>query len=142
MWYSCTHSTGQEERRYNRILLHMFIQSCFFLFISPLFIFPLFISPLFISPLFIYLPRTLGLSLFYTLSSHPHTAGHATSPGRQLQLIRAAGACLHQNVSTITCSLVRWHKALRKLAPSCDGKCYRGSPHVCSPVCFWRNTEL
>jgi hypothetical protein len=45
----------------------------------------------------LYLPRTLGLSLFYTLSSHPRTAGHATSPGKQLQLIRAAGAYLHQN---------------------------------------------
>jgi hypothetical protein len=44
-----------------------------------------------------YLPRTLGLSLFYNLSSHPRTAGHATSPGTQLQLIRAAGAYLHQN---------------------------------------------
>ena len=44
----------------------------------------------------LYLPRTLGLSLFYTLSSHPRTAGHATSPGTQLQLIRAAGAYLHQ----------------------------------------------
>jgi hypothetical protein len=45
----------------------------------------------------LYLPRTLGLSLLYTLSSHPRTAGHATSPGTQLQLIRAAGAYLHQN---------------------------------------------
>jgi hypothetical protein len=45
----------------------------------------------------LYLPRTLGLSLFYTLSSHPRIAGHATSPGIQLQLIRAAGAYLHQN---------------------------------------------
>ena len=45
----------------------------------------------------LYLPRTLGLSLFYTLSFHPRTAGHATSPGTQLQLIRAAGAYLHQN---------------------------------------------
>jgi hypothetical protein len=112
---SCARSTGQEERRYNRILLHTFIQSCFFLFISPLFISPLFISPLliylpcfyislvFISPLFIYLPRTLGLSLFYTLS-HPRTAGHATSPGTKLQLIRAAGANLHQ--IGFTCILV------------------------------------
>ena len=89
----CAHSTGQEERRCYRILLHTFIQSCFFLFISPLFLYlPCFyISPVFISP------RTLGLSLFYTLSSHPRTAGHATSPGTQLQLIRAAGAYLHQN---------------------------------------------
>ena len=92
------------------------------LFISPLFLYlPLFISPLFISlscfylpcfyislvfisPLFLYLPRTLGLSLFYTLSSHPCTAGHATSPGTQLQLIRAAGANLHQ--IGFTCILV------------------------------------
>ena len=46
---------------------------------------------------YLYLSRTLGLSLFYTLSSHPRTAGHATSPDTQLQLIRAAGAYLHQN---------------------------------------------
>jgi hypothetical protein len=38
-----------------------------------------------------------GLSLFYTLNPHPLTAGHVTLPGTQLQLIRAAGACLHQN---------------------------------------------
>ena len=44
----------------------------------------------------IYLPRTPGLSLLYTLSPHPLTAGHVTSPGTQLQPIRAAGACLHQ----------------------------------------------
>jgi hypothetical protein len=100
MLQSWAHSTGQEERRCNRILLHMFIQSCFFLFISPLFISPLFISCLYLPCLYLsclYLPRTLGLSLFYTLSSHPRTAGHATSPGTQLQLIRAAGAYLHQN---------------------------------------------
>jgi hypothetical protein len=42
----------------------------------------------------LYLPRTLGLSL--PLYSHPRTAGHAASPGTQLQLIRAAGAYLHQ----------------------------------------------
>ena len=156
----CARSTGQEERRYNRILLHTFIQSCFFLFISPLFISPLFISPWFISPLFLYLPcfyislvyislvflsplflylpcfyislvyislvfisplflylppnsnpllnnnppSNPGLSLLYTLSSHPRTAGHATSPGTQLQLIRAAGANLHQ--IGFTCILV------------------------------------
>ena len=118
----CARSTGQEERRCYRILLHTFIQSCFFflhispLFISPLFISPLFISPLFISPLFLYLPTNSnplsnnnppsnpGLSLLYTLSSHPRTAGHATSPGTQLQLIRAAGANLHQ--IGFTCILV------------------------------------
>jgi hypothetical protein len=91
----CARSTSQEERRCYRILLHTFIQSCFFF---------LHISPLFISPLFLYLPRTLGLSLFYTLSSHPRTAGHTTSPGTQLQLIRAAGANLHQ--IGFTCILV------------------------------------
>ena len=42
-------------------------------------------------------PSNPGLSLLYTLSSHPRTAGHAASPGTQLQLIRAAGAYLHQN---------------------------------------------
>ena len=94
----CAHSTGQEERRCYRILLHTFIQSCFFfLYISLVYISPLFISPLFLYLPCLYLPRTLGLSLLYTLSSHPRTAGHATLPGVQLQLIRAAGAYLHQN---------------------------------------------
>ena len=64
---------------------------------SVLFLLSPYISLVYISPLFLYLPRTLGLSLFYTLSSHPRTAGHATSPGTQLQLIRAAGAYLYQN---------------------------------------------
>ena len=73
-------------------------------YISLVYISPVYISLVFISPLFIYLPRTLGLSLFYTLSSHPRTAGHATSPGMQLQLIRAAGANLHQ--IGFTCILV------------------------------------
>jgi hypothetical protein len=46
--------------------------------------------------LHLFLPRTPGLSLLNTLSPHPLTAGHVTSPGTQLQPIRAAGACLHQ----------------------------------------------
>ena len=114
--------TRQQERRCYRILLHTFIQSCFFflyislvyislvyislVFISLLFLYLpcLYIALVFISPLFLYLPRTLGLSLFYTLSSHPRTAGHATSPGTQLQLISAAGANLHQ--IGFTCILV------------------------------------
>jgi hypothetical protein len=108
--------TRQQERRCYRILLHTFIQSYFFfLYISPLFISPLFISSLFISPSFIFPnnnnplsnnnpPSNPGLSLFYTLSSHPRTAGHATSPGTQLQLIRAAEANLHQ--IGFTCILV------------------------------------
>jgi hypothetical protein len=86
---------------------------CFYIslvFISPLFIYRprFYISLVFISPLFIYLPTNSnpllnnnppsnpGLSLLYTLSSHPRTAGHATSPVTRLQLIRAAGAYLHQ----------------------------------------------
>jgi hypothetical protein len=51
--------------------------------------------PLFIFFL-IYFPRTPGLSLLYTLSPHPLTAGYITSPGTQLQPIRAAGVRLHQ----------------------------------------------
>ena len=69
---------------------------------SVLFLLSLYLPCLYLPCL--YLPRTLGLSLFYTLSSHPHTAGHATSPGTQLQLIRAAGANLHQ--IGFTCILV------------------------------------
>jgi hypothetical protein len=81
------------------------VQSCFFfLYISLVYISLVYISPLFLYLPCLYLPRTLGLSLFYTLSSHPRTAGHATSPGTQLQLIRAAGANLHQ--IGFTCILV------------------------------------
>ena len=69
---------------------------------SVLFLLSLYLPCLYLPCL--YLPRTLGLSLFYTLSSHPRTAGHATSPGTQLQLIRAAGANLHQ--IGFTCILV------------------------------------
>ena len=67
---------------------------------SVLFLLSLYLPCLYLPCLYLpclYLSRTLGLSLFYTLSSHPRTAGHATSPGTQLQLIRAAGAYLHQN---------------------------------------------
>ena len=78
--------------------------SSFSIYLPCLYLPCFYISPVFISPLFLYLPRTLGLSLFYTLSSHPRTAGHATSPGTQLQLIRAAGANLHQ--IGFTCILV------------------------------------
>jgi hypothetical protein len=60
--------------------------------------------------LLVYISRTLGLSLFYTLSSHPHTAGHATSPGTQLQLIRAAGHIsikMDSPVSWYTCAALK-----------------------------------
>jgi hypothetical protein len=81
---------------------------CFYIslvFISPLFIYRprFYISLVFISPLFISPPNP-GPLLLYTLSSHPRTAGHATSPGTQLQLIRASGANLHQ--IGFTCILV------------------------------------
>jgi hypothetical protein len=70
----CARPTGQEERHCYRILLHTFIQSCFFLFISPLFISPLFISPLNPGPL------TLLYSLFPSMHSRPcHLTRHAAS---------------------------------------------------------------
>ena len=83
---------------------HVYSVLFLLVYISLVYISLVYISLVFISPLFLYLPRTLGLSLFYTLSSHPRTAGHATSPGTQLQLIRAAGAYLHQ--IGFTCILV------------------------------------
>jgi hypothetical protein len=49
-----------------------------------------------LSPFIFFSPQTPGVSLLYTLSPHPLTAGHVTSPGTQLQPIRAAGASLHQ----------------------------------------------
>ena len=83
----CARPTGQEERRCYRILLHTFIQSCFFF---------LHISPLFISPLFLYLPcfyislvfisppnpgpLTLLYSQFPSTHSRPrHLTRHAAS---------------------------------------------------------------
>jgi hypothetical protein len=85
--YSCASPTGQEERCCNRILLHTFIQSCFFLFISPLFISllflyrpcfyisPVYISLVFISPLFLYLPcfyiSPVYISLVFISPSNP-----------------------------------------------------------------------
>jgi hypothetical protein len=51
----------------------------------------------------LYLPQPWAAHSFYSLS-HPHTAGHAPSPVRRLQLIRAAGANLHQ--IGFTCILV------------------------------------
>jgi hypothetical protein len=66
--------TRQQERRCNRILLHTFIQSYFFLFISPLFISPLFISPPNPGPL------TLLYSQFPSTHSRPgHLTRHAAS---------------------------------------------------------------
>jgi hypothetical protein len=84
-------------------------------YISPVYISPVYISLVYISPVYISLvfisppclyisPEPWASHSFYTLSSHPRTAGHATSPGTQLQLIRAAGAYLHQ--TGFTCILV------------------------------------
>ena len=41
-------------------------------------------------------PGHPGRSAYILSAPHPLTAGHTTSPGTQLQPIRAAGACLHQ----------------------------------------------
>jgi hypothetical protein len=68
-----------------------------------------YISLVFISPLFLYLPcfyispEPWASHSFYTLS-HPRTTGHDPSPVTRLQLIRAAGANLHQ--IGFTCILV------------------------------------
>ena len=78
--------TRQQERRHSRILLHTFIQSYFFLFISPLFISSLFLYlPCFyISPLIVILSRIIILPL--TRASHsyilsvPIHAQQATPP--------------------------------------------------------------
>jgi hypothetical protein len=105
---------------------------------------------LFISPLFISLPNNHhppdpGLSLLYTLSSHPRTAGHATSPGTQLQLIRAAGAYLHQNEFTSilvhlrnsqdVCGLyeeVRCKSYDLAAVPGAFGTAAKPAPHTCA----------
>ena len=96
--YPRTQQARKNDAATGSFCTHLFSPvSSFSIYLPCLYLPCLYISLVFISPLFLYLPRTLGLSLFYTLSSHPRTAGHATSPGRQLQIIRAAGAYLHQN---------------------------------------------
>jgi hypothetical protein len=99
----------------------------------------------------LYLPRTLGLSLFYTLSSHPRTAGHATSPGTQLQLIRAAGAnhqigftCIlvHLRSTQDVCVLyeeVRCKSYDLAAVPGAFGTAATPAPHNCQKECFLRN---
>jgi hypothetical protein len=84
---SCARPTGQEERRCYRILLHTFIQSCFFLFISPLFISPplfLYLPCFYISLVFISPPNPGPLTLLYSQfpSTHSrpcHLTRHAAS---------------------------------------------------------------
>ena len=64
---------------------------------SPVSSFSIYLPCLYISP------EPWASHSFYTLS-HPRTAGHAPSPVTRLQLIRAAGANLHQ--IGFTCILV------------------------------------
>jgi hypothetical protein len=114
-----------------------------------------YISPLFISPPCLYLSQTLGLSLFYTFSSHPRTTGHATSPGTQLQLIRAAGAYLHQNEFTCilvhlrssqdVCGLyeeVRCKSYDLAAVPGAFGTAATPAPHISPFFLFWQRECL
>jgi hypothetical protein len=93
----------------------------------------------------------LGLSLLYTLSPHPLTAGHVTSPGTQLQLVRAAGACLHQNGFTSIlvhlrsshdgCGLFSgvWGSQVQVIRLSCSPGRHLGTAATPSP---WKVTML
>jgi hypothetical protein len=111
---------------------------------------PNFFSLNFISLNFISLSDP-GLSLLYTLSPHPLTAGHITSPSTQLQLIRAAGACLHQNgIASILvnlhsshdgCGLFSgvWGSQMQVIRLSCSpwhllGTSTTPAPHTSSPI--------
>jgi hypothetical protein len=134
---------------------HIYSVLFLLVYISLVYISPLFISPLFISLPCLYLPQTLGLSLFYILSSHPHTAGHATSPGTQLQLIRAAGAYLHQNEFTSilvhlrsshdVCGLyeeVRCKSYDLAAVPGAFGTAASPAPHISPFFLFWQRECL
>jgi hypothetical protein len=112
---SCARPTGQEERRCNRILLHTCIQSCFFLFISPLFISPPNPGPL-----------TLKYSQFPSTHSRPHhLTRHAASanqgsrgispskwirryPGTPAQLSRCLWLICGSQVQVIRLSCSPW----------------------------------
>ena len=125
---------------------------------SVLFLLSLYLPCLYLPCLYLpclYLPRTLGLSLFYTLSSHPRTAGHATSPGTQLQLIRAAGAYLHQNgftgilvhlrSSQDVCGLyeeVRCKSYDLAAVPGAFGTAATPAPHISPFFLFWHRECL
>ena len=112
---SCAHSTGQEEWCCNRILLHTFIQSCFFLFRSPLFRSPPNPGPL-----------TLLYSQFPSMHSRPrHLTRHAASanqgsrgispskwihryPGTPVQLSRCLWLIWGSQVQIIRLSCSPW----------------------------------
>jgi hypothetical protein len=92
-------STGQEELQqdpYAHVYSVLFLLSLYLpcLYLPCLYLPCLYLSCLYLPCLY---PPEPWASHSFILSSHPRTAGHATSPGMQLQLIRAAGAYLHQN---------------------------------------------
>ena len=76
------------------------VSSCLYL---PCLYLPCLYLPCLYLPCFYISPEPWASHSFYTLS-HPRTAGHAPSPVTRLQLIRAAGANLHQ--IGFTCILV------------------------------------
>jgi hypothetical protein len=91
----------------------------------------------------------------FILSSHPRTAGHATSPGTQLQLIRAAGAYLHQNGFTSilvhlcssqdVCGLyeeVRCKSYDLAAVPGAFGTATTPAPHISPFFLFWQRECL
>jgi hypothetical protein len=154
---SCACSTDQEERRCNRILLHTFIQSCFFfLYISLVYISLVYISlvyiSLFISPSNNHPPSDLGLSLLYTLSSHPsthsrprHLTRHAASANQGSRGI-SPSKWIHQFPGTPAqlsgCLWLIWGSQVQVIRLSCSPWRLWDCHHIRSSHFFVFNDDL
>jgi hypothetical protein len=79
-------------------------------------------------------PREPREVCLYALSPHPLTAGHATSPGTQLQPIRAARACLHQIWTCLHCQHHgAWGSQVQVIRLSCSPRCHLGTTDTPTP---------
>jgi hypothetical protein len=126
----CPLWTGQEERRCNRILLHRFIQSCFFLFISPLFISPLFISPSNPGPL------TLLYSQFPSTHSRPRHLTRYAASANQGSRGMSPSKWIHQYPGTPAqlsrCLWLIWGSQVQVIQLSCSPWRLWDCRHTCS----------
>jgi hypothetical protein len=125
--YSCARSTGQEERLCNRILLHTFIQSCFFLFISP----P---NPG---------PLTLLYSRFPSTHSRPrHLTRHAASANQGSRGI-SLSKWIHRYPGTPAqlsrCLWFIWGSQVQVIRLSCSPWCLWDCRHTRSSHCMLKH---
>jgi hypothetical protein len=138
---SCVCPTGQEEWRCYRILLHTFIQSCFFfLYISLVYISLVYISLVYISPLFISPPNPGPLTLLYsqfpsTHSRPRHLTRYAASANQGSRGI-SPSKWIHQYPGTPAhlsrCLWLIWGSQVQVIRLSCSPWRLWDCRHTCS----------